>query len=212
MNLIKAFTLEQAARVAKVSPRRVAYWARREVLTPTLLYDPSSHPRRYLYTFADVVGLRVLGVLRDKHNLSLQQLRKATVHLREHAERPWSELRFWVMGRELFFTDPRSGVIVSTKRGHQAVFPIDLEPVAIGAAEDAAILRARQPDDIGKTERRRNVQGNREVVRGTRVPVQSIINLAEDGYDAQEIVRAFPSLTLDDVQAVLAVRRRSPAA
>lgn len=204
MSVIRAFTLEQAAAVAHVSERRVVYWARKDVIVPTLVYDTTSRPYRYLYDFVDVVGLRTLGMLRDQFDLSLQQLRKAYEYLREHSDRPWSELRFWVRGKELLFTDPRSRQVVSASRPGQTAIAIELEPVARKVRDEAQALARRNPDDIGKTDRKRNVQGNRVVVKGTRVPVQSIINLSEDGYSPEKIVRAYPSLTLDDVKIVLA--------
>lgn len=53
----------------------------------------------------------------------------------------------------------------------------------------------RRPADIDETERRRNIQGNRLVVKGARVPVESILSLAEAGYSPERIVR---SLSIPD--------------
>lgn len=203
MSAILAFTLEQAARVAKVSKRRVSYWASRGVLVPSVLYDTESRPKRYLYSFQDVVGLRTLGILRDQFNLSLQQLRKANDYLRQHSDRPWSELRFWVRGRDLLFTDPSLGVVRSSSQSGQVAIEIDLEPVALDVQREAERLMQRRPEDIGKTERHRNIQSNRLLVKGTRVPVDAILDLHGAGYRPEDIVRAFPSLVLDDVHAIL---------
>lgn len=212
MSVIKAFTLDQAATIANVSRRRAAYWARHGIVVPSLAYDVERRPHRYLYDFVDLVGLRTLGMLRDRYNLSLQQLRKAHRFLREHANRPWSELRFWVRGKALLFTDPSSSEIVSADRPGQTAIAIELEPVAQSVERDARALALRRPADIGKIERHRNIQGNRLVVKGTRVPVESILNLAEHGYSPDRIVRSFPSLTLADVQQVLARHRAMSAA
>lgn len=211
MSVIKAFTLDQAATIANVSKRRAAYWARHGIVVPSLAYDVERRPHRYLYDFVDLVGLRTLGMLRDRYNLSLQQLRKAHRFLREHADRPWSELRFWVRGRELLFTDPASNRIVLADRPGQVAIAIELEPVAQSVAREANALARRRADDIGETERHRNIQGNRLVVKGTRVPVESILNLAEHGYSPDRIVRSYPSLTLADVRQILD-RHSSPSA
>ncbi len=212
MSVIRAFTLEQAATVAHISTRRASYWASRDVLVPTVLYDTTATPHRYLYDFADVVGLRTLGMLRDRFGLSLQQLRKANAYLREHAHRPWSELRFWMRGKELLFADPESQQIVSASHPGQAAIAIEIEQVARSVEDDAQALAGRRAGDIGKVNRKRNVQGNRLVVKGTRVPIRSIINLDEDGYTPEDVVRAFPSLTLQDVRLVLEEHRREGAA
>ncbi len=209
MAVFSAYTTEQAAKVANVSPRRVAYWASSGVLVPSVLYDPDATPRGALYSFADVVGLRTLGILRDQHGLSLQRLRQAADFLRSHAERPWSELRLWVRGNDLLFREPATGTLLSTGRPGQVAIAIEIEPVALDAERASEALGRRDPADIGQTERRRSVQGNRLVVRGTRVPVESILELASNGYSASQIVDAFPSLVIEDVTAVLA--RRSAA-
>lgn len=212
MSVIKAFTLDQAATITSVSKRRAAYWARHGILVPSRAYDVDHLPHRYLYDFVDLVGLRTLGMLRDSYNLSLQQLRRAHQFLREHADRPWSELRFWLHGKELLFTDPASGDIVSADRPGQIAIAIELEPVAQSVEQAANALAQRHSSDIGKTDRQRNIQGNRLLVKGTRVPVESIINLAEDGYSAERIVRSFPSLTLSDVAQILSTHRATTAA
>jgi uncharacterized protein (DUF433 family) len=192
MSVIRAFTLDQAATIANVSKRRAAYWARHGIVVPSLAYDADRLPHRYLYDFVDLVGLRTLGMLRDRYNLSLQQLRTAHRFLREHAGRPWSELRFWVRGKELLFTDPATGDIVSSDRPGQTAIAIELEPVVQSVEQAARALAQRRPAGIGETERHRNIQGNRLVVKGTRVPVESILNLAVHGYASDRIVRSYP--------------------
>ena len=208
MSVIAAFTREQAAKVANVSERRASYWARHGVLVPSVSFDLSNIPHRYVYSFADVVGLRTLGMLRDQFGLSLQQLRKVQPYLLDQSDRPWSSLRLWVRGPELLFTDPATGHVVSTVHQGQAAIPVEIEQVAQLVRQEAHRLSQRQGIDAGQTERHRNVQGNRLVVAGTRVPVESILSLSEDGYGPGDIVRAFPSLSLEDVQAVLHENRQ----
>jgi uncharacterized protein (DUF433 family) len=203
MSVVKAFTREQAARIASVSERRLSYWARHGVLVPSIAYNVSDYPHRFVYSFTDVVGLRTLGLLRDLYGLSLQQLRKVHPYLLERADQPWSSLRFWVRGDELYFDDPVSGQVVSSSREGQAAIPVEMEPVAMQVETEARALARRSRADIGHTERRRNIQGNRLLVKGTRVPVESVVSLWADGYSPERIVEAYPSLTLNDVYAVL---------
>lgn len=94
----------------------------------------------------------------------------------------------------------------------QTAIAIELEPVARSVERAAEALSQRRPADIGKTDRHRNIQGNRLLVKGTRVPVESILNLAEDGYSAERIAMSYPSLTVADVDQVLAAHRPSSAA
>jgi uncharacterized protein (DUF433 family) len=201
--VIKAFTRDQAYRVTGVSPRRMAYWARTDVLQPSIRYSKRGEPYGYVYDFRDVVGLRTLATLRDKHGISLQQLRRANQFLRAHANRPWSELRFWVRDKEIFFSDPVSHELMVPGDPAQAAFQFEMEPVVLDVVARIDTLSRRNREHVGQVERHRHIQGNQEVVKGTRVPVESVLELAGDGYGIREIVEAFPSLTEDDVQILL---------
>jgi uncharacterized protein (DUF433 family) len=50
------------------------------------------------------------------------------------------------------------------------------------------------------------------VVRGTRIPVQAVIDNADDGYTAEEIVKdIYPSLPLEPARRIIAFARESHA-
>ena len=49
------------------------------------------------------------------------------------------------------------------------------------------------------------------VVKGTRVTLRTILASLADGATPEEIVRSFPTLTLDDVRAAIAFAARSAA-
>jgi uncharacterized protein (DUF433 family) len=57
----------------------------------------------------------------------------------------------------------------------------------------------------GRTEQRRGVLGSKEVFKGTRIPVSSVIEFIESGADNERIRAAFPSLSDEDIDAA---RRR----
>ncbi|CAN5856707.1 hypothetical protein BH24CHL4_BH24CHL4_22520 [soil metagenome] len=203
MTVVCAFNLEQAARLAHVSERQASYWAHRGVLHPSILFDRNRRPTRYLYSFEDVVGLRVIGLLRNHYGLSLQMLRKAGNQLRQVADRPWSKLTFWVRGKDLFFSDPDRGGLISTDGRQQATARIEIERVASDVEREAKELARRKPEEIGQIERRRNVLGNQLVISGTRVPVSAILSMARTGHSEAQIVDAYPTLTREDVRAIL---------
>lgn len=50
----------------------------------------------------------------------------------------------------------------------------------------------------------RNVLGGRACIRGQRISVALIVNLSANGMTAEEIVRTYPYLELEDVRQALA--------
>ena len=48
-----------------------------------------------------------------------------------------------------------------------------------------------------------NVMTGKPVVRGTRLTVEYILNLLAHGQDAEEIIREYNGLTVDDVRACI---------
>ena len=46
--------------------------------------------------------------------------------------------------------------------------------------------------------------GGQTVIRGTRVPLRTVLASLAEGDDPSEILKAFPTLTAEDVRAVIA--------
>lgn len=61
------------------------------------------------------------------------------------------------------------------------------------------------PVDFQKfIERRQDVCGGQAVIRGTRVPLRTILASLAEGATAHEIVSDFPTVSVDAVQGVIA--------
>ncbi len=60
------------------------------------------------------------------------------------------------------------------------------------------------PDYHDRISISRDVMGGKPVVKGTRVPVELVLQHFADDADFTDLLEAFPRLTLDDVQACLA--------
>lgn len=195
------FSVEQAARLAKLSPRQLRYWDREGVYSPE--YGDPDHRYAYnrIYSFRDLVALRTLSQLR-KH-VSLQELRRIGMWLRERYERPWSELVFYRAGGRVYFDDPRTGVLVATRPKGQTAIPVELERIAAGVQKDVEQLRRRSPGDIGRVTQRRGVIQSSAILAGTRIPTSAIWSFYRDGYAPKEILQQYPHLTLEDVKAAI---------
>ena len=67
----------------------------------------------------------------------------------------------------------------------------------------------RRCEDV---ESKPDVMSGAFVVRGTRVPAQAVIDNADDGYTAEQIVaEIFPSLPVEPTRRVIEVARRAHA-
>jgi len=204
-----AFTAEHVSRLTGLSERRLRYWDKQGLFAPMYAEPNRRRPYSRVYSFRDVVGLRTLALLRDRHGVSLQRLRELGGWLVRHYDTPWSSLRFYVDGKNVFFVDPDSGVLLTTRPLGQAAIPFLMEEVARQTEEDANRLRERRPDQLGKIEQHRYVLHNAPVLAGTRIPTKAVWDFHRAGYDAAAIIAEYPRLTEADVRAAIAYEERS---
>ncbi|MGH3754669.1 MAG: DUF433 domain-containing protein [Pseudonocardiaceae bacterium] len=63
--------------------------------------------------------------------------------------------------------------------------------------------KARRPSALaGTIERRRGALGNKQVLAGTRVPVETVRRYLDHGRSTAEILHSFPVLSEEDIEAV----------
>lgn len=199
-----AFTEDQVARLAGLSPWRVRHWVRSGVLDVQYSNSPG---RVRLYAFVDLIAFRILAQLRK--NLSLSALRDVGRYLSEFDAHPWSRLRlFQTESGDVLFEDADTGHRFSArKRQGQRVHEVctfDLEQLSHDLRRDIREIRVRPTSDQGQIARHRRVLGNAPVLAGTRIPVDLVKRLAAKGYSTGKIVAEFPALSRKDVDAALA--------
>jgi DNA-binding transcriptional MerR regulator len=198
-----AWTTEQVLRITGVSKRRLGYWLDRGILSADV-DEARGRGRVRLWSFADLVEVRVVLWLRDR--VSLQLIGRIVEHLRKRGiDQPLAELRFAVIdtGRAKRATD----VVVQQPDGNwetpiegQVVMEVVLplvrfaDELRVAAERDRA--HRRQP---GRFERRRGRLGSVEVLAGTRVPVAAVQRLHAAGWSAERIIENYPGLTERDV-------------
>lgn len=197
MNLVGAFTTEHAARLSGLSKRRLEYWDRTGVLSPSLGREGTGRTFGRIYTFQDVVALRALSKLRAR--FPLQRLRELGNWLRQNYHHPWSQLRFYVAGDEIVYVDPETQQFIAARPLGQGALPVELEPIAHEVHDALELMRRRDPEDIGSITRHRYVLHNEWVAAGTRIPVWMIQDLWHSEYSIDDIMREYPELTRDDV-------------
>lgn len=134
-----------ACRITGLSYRQLDYWDRTHVIKPTLQEATGTGSAR-LYSFVDLVQLRVAKVLRDK-GISLQRLCKCLTYLRKHTpevEQPLAQLRLLTDGDSVFVLTKDPKIMVDTLRGGQLVWSLALGEIVAEVRGKVSALNARR--------------------------------------------------------------------
>lgn len=201
-NIIRAFSADHVVRLTGLTKRQLAQWDETGFFKPQYAHENRRSPFSRIYSFRDVVGLRVVSILRKTYNVSMQHLRKVAQTLSKKDYAFWGQEILYVLNREVYFHEPETKRVRSVVKG-QYVVPIPLEPIIGEMRKAAAKLKERTTEKIGKIERHRLVMHNAPVIAGTRIPTGAIKRFKDAGYSIDGILREYPSLTRADVEAAL---------
>lgn len=201
-DIIGAFSEEQVSRLTGLSRGQLSGWRRSEFVKPS--YRSGVKPRAaysFVYSFKDLLKLRVLNQLRNVHGVSMHELRKVSVELEKIGIEDWASKRLWVSNRKVVFEEPESKKKreVSTK---QFVAEIALEVITSSARNDIDRLNERDDTKIANVEKRRQVSSSSEVFAGTRIPVSVVVEYLEAGVADSDILLDYPDLTQKDIDFV----------
>ncbi len=142
----QGYRVPEVCRIVGITYRQLDYWARTELVTPSIRDATGSGSQR-LYSFQDLVTLRVIKNLLDT-GVSLQRVRTAVEHL-SRMERPVAAVTLISDGRGVYEADSPEAVVDLLRQG-QGVFAIaldrvweDVESALTTAEERHRPLRAR---------------------------------------------------------------------
>jgi DNA-binding transcriptional MerR regulator len=200
--VVRAFSADHVQRLTGLSAHQLRYWDKTGFFQPEMAFENRRSPYSRIYSFKDVVGLRVLSVLRHDHKVPLRHLREVAKELAEYSEAPWADLVLYVFNRQVHFREPETGRVRGVLSGQYVTVP--LVSVMEDVGRKAEKLKQREPAQIGQIERHRFIARNAWVVAGTRIPVNAIRRFSEAGYSPEQIMREYPLLTENDVKAALA--------
>jgi len=130
------FSGTKTASVVGISYRQLDYWARTDLVRPSLVDARGSGSRR-LYSYRDLLELRVIKSLLDA-GIKLESVRKAFTYLREHVEADIASATLVISGNDVLLCDGET-LIDIVRRGGQGV----LNVLAIGSVKsdlDASLL------------------------------------------------------------------------
>jgi DNA-binding transcriptional MerR regulator len=122
------FGASAVLKLTGVSYRQLDHWARTGLVRSSVK-QASGRGSRRVYSFQDLVALRVVGQLREA-GVSVQTIRKAVTYLKRNAEQPLSMLSLIGQGKKVFaLTDDPSKLVEANASG-QVVLTISVESLA----------------------------------------------------------------------------------
>ena len=194
---VVVFTEARVRALAGISQRQLRYWAK-DLARPVIDRTITAQHGVRLYDFDGVLTVLILAKLK-RRSFSLQYLRQVVAYVATEGL-DFAQLRFAVVGSKLHFQRPDGQWQDAHSSQLVADVVLPLEPLR-------AKVRAatqRDPQSVGHFERRRGAMGSKELIAGTRVPVAAVRRYLDRGVPVAEVLEAFPSLQLQDVEAVRA--------
>jgi uncharacterized protein (DUF433 family) len=207
--VIAAFTIDQASRLTGVSRRQLSAWDRSSFFSPSLINGERGAYTR-LYSFRDLLSLKVLSQLRNETRVSLSHLREVKQDLAHLGDDMWVKSTLYLLGRRVVIE--RDDATRHEAGSGQEVFQIPLRVVVGGMRERIEELNRRGEGEIGQIERKRGVVQNQVLISGTRIPVASVKEFADAGYSIADILKEYPTLSEEDVKAAISFTDERSAA
>ncbi|MEA1903357.1 MAG: helix-turn-helix domain-containing protein [Actinomycetota bacterium] len=135
----QAFTAEQACRLSNCTHHQLRYWDRVGLVSPSLQATGGRPGVRRLYSFRDLVALRVVRSLLD-NGMSLQRVRRAWDYLRREGdmENHLSDVKLVTDGLSIFRVSSDDGELMDALREGQLAFFVAIDEIAREVEEDVS--------------------------------------------------------------------------
>lgn len=133
----QSFTAEQACRLANCTHHQLRYWDRVELVKPSIQASGGRPGVRRLYSFRDLVALRVVRSLLD-NGMSLQRVRRAWDYLRREGEMEnhLSDVKLVTDGQSIFKVSADDGELMDALREGQLAFFVAIDEITREVEED----------------------------------------------------------------------------
>lgn len=205
-NVIAAFSEEQTTRLTGVTKSQLRYWDNTDFYKPSYSEENRRLAFSRIFSFKDIVALRILNVLRNQYNVSLPHLRQVSdrlSHLEADPDR-WTKSILYVLNKRVIWHEPETDMPQEVVSGQYVVPTVSLQKVVSDTKRDIAKYRTpRDQSQFGRIERKRYVNHNLPVLAGTRIPVSAIKRFSQAGYSDEDILSEYPDLTIGDIKAAL---------
>lgn len=200
-----AYTSALTSALSGATLRQLTYWRRDAPgLAPLLEPELATRPRA-IYSYQDLVALRMFVHLRER--ASLQQVRKAVSYLqRQHPDTHMAVHRLAAdpTSRTIVWLSADGDYVDVVAKPGQRGFQVVMEEL-FRSFETAA---GRWVPDLAQpskgVEIDPGVRGGWPVIAGTRIPFNIIASLHADGVSASEIAELYPTVTAQEVRGASA--------
>ncbi len=137
VDLLEAFTAQQASRLTGCTAHQLRYWDRVGLVQPTIQSTGGRPGRRRLYSFRDLVALRVVKSLLD-NGMSVQRVRRAWDYLRRTADmdRHLAEVQLVTDGVSIFRVASDEEELLDALREGQLAFFVAINEITRKVEED----------------------------------------------------------------------------
>ncbi|MCB0966775.1 MAG: MerR family transcriptional regulator [Ilumatobacter sp.] len=147
----EGFSGTQAAKVVGITYRQLDYWARTDLIRPSLS-DASGSGSRRRYSYTDLLELRVIKTLLDA-GIKLESVREVFEYLREHVEGDISSAHLVINGSSVVLA--KGDELIDVLQKGQGVLNVlslagvkdevdsQLVPLAEDGLDDSPIAAAR---------------------------------------------------------------------
>ena len=210
MEPVGAYTADRAAALSGVPKSTIHWWARNDVLVPTV-----SATRVMLWSYADLMGLRVIYWLRQRKTTtlgveiprtSMPAVRRALKQLRA------VEISIWEHGRPSLRVDAHGQLYIKADDGVQNLGgQLVSEDLLDLIAPFPTAEGTRGPDLVAPRAELRIVpgklSGSPHVVH-TRLETRALAALAADGFDTVGIQRMYPYISAPELAQALDLERQ----
>lgn len=131
------FTAQQACRLTGCTPHQLRYWDRVRLIEPSLQQTGGRPGRRRLYSFRDLVALRVVRSLLD-NGMSVQRVRRAWDYLRRTADMDGhlAEVKLITDGQSIFRVASDEAELIDALRDGQLAFFVAIDSITREVEED----------------------------------------------------------------------------
>lgn len=134
---MEAFTAQQASRLTGCTSHQLRYWDRVGLVRPSIQGTGGRPGVRRLYSFRDLVALRVVKSLLDS-GMSVQRVRRAWDYLRRTADLDThlSEVKLVTDGHSIFRVASDDDELLDALREGQLAFFVAIDEITRAVEED----------------------------------------------------------------------------